>query len=308
MTSRGSAGQPVIIDVDTGIDDALALAFAVDSAGLDLVAVTAVAGNIDVYRATTNTLNVLSFLGHQDVPVHRGATHPLARPHRAASHVHGEDGLGGADLPTSSRQSEVAPGPATIVRLARERPGEMTLIAVGPLTNFAIALNVEPRIAELIPRVVVMGGAYHVPGNVTPHAEFNIWEDPEAAAQVLAAGFDDLTLIGLDVTTRVGLRREIWRGIGQASTRGRAAELTLRVGRLPFEDRGLEQMYLHDPLAVAVALDPTLVTVELDEVDVVTMGEQEGRTRPVGSGRVRVATGVDSDRFLERFHEVLGVS
>ncbi len=308
MTSRGSAGQPVIIDVDTGIDDALALAFAVDSAGLDLVAVTAVAGNIDVYRATTNTLNVLSFLGHEDVPVHRGATHPLARPHRAASHVHGEDGLGGADLPTSSRQSEVAPGPATIVRLARERPGEMTLIAVGPLTNLAIALNVEPRIAELIPRVVVMGGAYHVPGNVTPHAEFNIWEDPEAAAQVLAAGFDDLTLIGLDVTTRVGLRREIWRGIGQAATRGRAAELTLRISRMSFEDRGLEQLYLHDPLAVAVALDPTLVTVELDEVDVVTMGEQEGRTRPVGSGRVRVATGVDSDRFLERFHEVLGVS
>lgn len=307
MTSRGSGGLPVIIDVDTGIDDALALAFAVDSAGLDLVAVTTVAGNIDVYRATTNTLNVLSFLGRGDVPVHRGATHPLARPHRAASHVHGEDGLGGADLPTSSRRPEVAPGPATIVRLARERAGEMTLVAVGPLTNLAIALNVEPRIAELIPRVVVMGGAYHVPGNVTPHAEFNVWEDPEAAAQVFAAGFDDLTLIGLDVTTRVGLSRETWREIGQASTRTRAAELALRIGRMSFEDRGLEQMYLHDPLAVAVALDPTLVTVELDEVDVVTMGEQEGRTRPVGSGRVRVATGVDSNRFVEQFHEVLGV-
>ncbi len=307
MTSRGSGGLPVIIDVDTGIDDALALAFAVDSGGLDLVAVTTVAGNIDVYRATTNTLNVLSFLGRGDVPVHRGATHPLARPHRAASHVHGEDGLGGADLPTSSRRPEVAPGPATIVRLARERAGEMTLVAVGPLTNLAIALNVEPRIAELIPRVVVMGGAYHVPGNVTPHAEFNVWEDPEAAAQVFAAGFDDLTLIGLDVTTRVGLSRETWREIGQASTRTRAAELALRIGRMSFEDRGLEQMYLHDPLAVAVALDPTLVTVELDEVDVVTMGEQEGRTRPVGSGRVRVATGVDSNRFVEQFHEVLGV-
>lgn len=307
MTSRGLGGLPVIIDVDTGIDDALALAFAVDSAGLDLVAVTTVAGNIDVYGATTNTLNVLSFLGRGDVPVHRGATHPLARPHRAASHVHGEDGLGGADLPTSSRQPEVAPGPATIVRLARERPGEMTLVAVGPLTNLAIALNVEPRIAELIPRVVVMGGAYHVPGNVTPHAEFNVWEDPEAAAQVFAAGFDDLTLIGLDVTTRVGLRQKTWREIGQASNRTRVAELALRIGRMSFEDRGLEQMHLHDPLAVAVALDPTLVTVELDEVDVITMGEQEGRTRPVGSGRVRVATGVDSNRFLERFHEVLGV-
>ncbi len=307
MTGSGSGGVPVILDVDTGIDDALALAYAVSTAGLDLVAVTTVAGNIDVYRATTNTLNVLSFLGHEDVPVHRGATHPLARPHRAASHVHGEDGLGGADLPTSSRQPEMTPGPATIVRLARERPGEMTLIAVGPLTNLAIALNVEPRIAELIPRVVVMGGAYHVPGNVTPHAEFNIWEDPEAAAQVFAAGFDDLTLIGLDVTMRVGLRRETWRGIGQASNRTRAAELALRIGRMSFEDRGLEQMYLHDPLAVAVALDPTLVAVELDEIQVATMGEEDGRTRPIGSGQVKVATDVDADRFVERFHEVLGV-
>jgi purine nucleosidase len=307
MTTPVSRGLPVILDVDTGIDDALALAYAVGAREIDLVAVTTVAGNVDVYKATTNTRNVLSFLGRADVPVHRGATRPLARAHRAATHVHGSDGLGGADLPASAREPDVVPGPATIVRLARERPGEMTLIAVGPLTNLAIALNVEPRLVELIPRVVIMGGAYHVPGNVTPHAEFNTWEDPEAAAQIFAARFSDLTLIGLDVTMRVGLERLDWAGMSRAPGRSLSAELASRVARWSFEEQGLRQMYLHDPLAVAVALDPSLVSTELTTVDVTTAGPEDGRTRPVGPGSSKVARTVDADRFLASFRGALGI-
>lgn len=307
MTTRDAGGLPVILDVDTGIDDALALCYAIGTAGIDLVAVTTVAGNVDVYQATTNTRNVLSFLGREDVPVHRGATRPLARPHRPATHIHGTDGLGGADLPQSTRSDDITPGPATMVRLARERPGELTLVAVGPLTNLAIALNVEPRITELIPRVIIMGGAYHVPGNVTPQAEFNVWEDPDAAAQVFAADFADLTLIGLDVTMRVGLRREVWAGLGDGPTHLPAAELARRVGRWSFEDQGLRQMYLHDPLAVAVALDPALVATEPTTIEVTTGGPEEGRTRPTGPGHARVARAVDTGRFLARFHEALGV-
>ncbi len=302
MTSPSAADRPIILDVDTGIDDALALSYAIGTAGLDIVAVTTVAGNIDVYRATTNTLNVLSFLGREDIPVHRGATHPLARPHRAASHVHGEDGIGGADLPTSARPVDITPGPATIVRLARERPGELTLVAVGPLTNLAIALNVEPRLVDLIPRVVVMGGAYYVPGNITPHAEFNIWEDPEAAEQVFAAGFDDLTLIGLDVARQVSLRRADWDRLGRQANRSSSAELARRVTRMSFEDQGLEQTFLHDPLAVSVALDSTLVSVERSSVAIVTAGEADGQTRVTGAGTINVATGVDAERFLAGFH------
>ena len=299
------ASRPIILDVDTGIDDALALSYAIGTVGLDVVAVSTVAGNIDVYRATTNTLNVLSFLGREDIPVHRGATHPLARPHRAASHVHGEDGIGGAELPRSGRSVDVTPGPATIIRLARERPGELTLIAVGPLTNLAIALNVEPRLVSLIPRVVVMGGAYHVPGNITPHAEFNIWEDPEAAAQVFAAGFDDLTLIGLDVTMQVGLQRGDWDRLGRQTDRLPSSELARRVTRMSFEDKGLPQMYLHDPLAVAVALDSTLVSVERSAVAVIITGDADGQTRVTGPGAINVATGVDAERFLASFHASL---
>lgn len=302
------ASRPIILDVDTGIDDALALSYAIGTPGLEIVAVTTVAGNIDVHRATTNTLSVLSFLGREDIPVHRGATHPLARPHRAASHVHGEDGIGGASLAPSRRSVDGTPGPATIIRLARERPGELTLVAVGPLTNLAIALNVEPRIASLIPRVVVMGGAYHVPGNITPEAEFNIWEDPEAAAQVFAAGFGDLTLIGLDVTMQVGLGRSDWDRLGRQTGRSPSAELAWRVTRMSFEDKGLAQVYLHDPLAVAVALDPTLVSVERSAVDVVTTGDADGQTRLAGPGTISVATGVDVGRFLASFHAGLAGS
>ncbi|CAA9565975.1 MAG: Inosine-uridine preferring nucleoside hydrolase [uncultured Thermomicrobiales bacterium] len=307
MTTQRPNGLPVILDVDTGIDDALALAYAVAQPGLDIVAVTTVAGNIDVYRATGNTRNVLAFLGREDVPVHRGATRPLTRAQRGASHVHGTDGLGGADLPESQRAIDVTPGPATIVRLARERPGELTLIAVGPLTNLAIALNVEPRVAEWIPRVVVMGGAYHVPGNITPHAEFNVWADPEAADQVCAAPFGDLMMLGLDVTMQVGLSREVWADLQQRTDRPAAGELAVRVGRQTFVDAGMPQMYLHDPLAVAVAVDPTLVTSETVRISVTTSGEEDGRTVSVGPGPTQVARGVDADRFLAGVHRALGV-
>ena len=308
MTTQRPDGLPVILDVDTGIDDALALAYAVAQPALDIVAVTTVAGNIDVYRATANTRNVLSFLGREDIPVHRGATRPLVRPHHTAPYVHGDDGLGGADLPESRRAVDEAPGPATIIRLARERPDELTLIAVGPLTNLAIALNVEPRVAEWIPRVVVMGGAYHVPGNRTPHAEFNAWSDPEAADQVVSAGFRDLTLIGLDVTMGVSLRHDVWEALEGQAARSAPAELTIRVARQAFVDDGVEQFYLHDPLAVAVVLDPTLVTVEAVDVSVMTAGDEAGRTVVHGPGTTKVAREVDRDRFLAGLHHVIGAS
>ena len=226
---------PIILDVDTGTDDALALAYAVASPDIDLVAVTTVAGNVDVERATANSLAVLDWLGASHVPVHRGASRPLVRAHRDAASYHGESGLGSAKLPPSKRQIGADRGPAAIIRMARERPGELTLVAVGPLTNLAIALNVEPRFPELLPSVVIMGGAFHVPGNVTPAAEFNIYVDPEAAGQVFAAPFSRLVAVGLDVTERVTLTRDDWNAANQqrnlppaAATPERGGEVRLR--------------------------------------------------------------------------------
>src|SRR5215204_5409651 len=195
MTDR----VPIILDVDTGTDDALALAYAVASPKIDLIAATTVAGNVDIEKTTANTLSVLDWLGAADVPVHRGAGRPLVRPHRDASHFHGESGLGGAQLSTSTRSIGADRGPAALIRLARQWPGALTLVALGPLTNLAIALNVEPELTQLLKWVGIMGGAYTVPGNTTPAAEFNILVDPEAADQVFTAPFPNLTAVGLDV-------------------------------------------------------------------------------------------------------------
>ncbi len=298
---------PVILDVDTGTDDALALGYAVASPRIELVAVTTVAGNVGVEKTTANTLAVLDWLGAGDVPVHRGASRPLVRPHRDAVYFHDEGGLGGAQLPPSTRSVGADRGPAALIRLARLRPRELTLVTLGPLTNLAIALNVEPNLPELLKSVVVMGGAYSVPGNTTPAAEFNILVDPEAAEQVFTARFPNLTTVGLDVTERVALTRDDWDAVNAASTIPPPATLLREVGKFAFSRLGREQFSLHDPLSVAVAIDPTLIDVRELAVAIDFVEPERGRTRIVGPGSVRVATSVDAQRALEEFRRTVGL-
>lgn len=299
--------MPMILDVDTGTDDALALAFAVRNPAIDLVAVSTVAGNIDITKATNNTLAVMDWLGASDIPVHRGASRPLARPHRDAIYFHDEGGLGGARLPASTREIGADRGPAAMIRLAKQRPGEITLVCLGPLTNLAIALNVEPTITTLLKQVVVMGGAFNVPGNTTPAAEFNILVDPEAAEQVFAAPFRELTAIGLDVTEQVQLNRADWDAASADAGLPRSASILGEVGRFAFTVLNRERFSLHDPLAVAVAVDPGLVRVEEAAVVVDADGDARGRTRIVGPGNVRVAIAVDAERALREFRETVGL-
>jgi purine nucleosidase len=310
---------PVIMDVDTGTDDALALAYAVASPKLDLLAVTTVAGNVNIERATANSLAVLDWLGATDVPVHRGASRPLTRPHVDAADVHHEGGLGGARIPDSNRPLGADRGPAAIIRLANERPGEITLIAVGPLTNVAIALIVEPRLPELLKAVVIMGGAFSVPGNTLPDgsfgepgnenpvAEFNILVDPEAAEQVFAAPFGSLTAVGLDVTNEVALTREDWAAVNAGSNLNPPAALMREVGKHTFMTRSRDRFALHDPLATAVAADPGLIRVESAAVAVELTGPEAGRTRIVGPGQVAVAVAVDKERALDEFRMTMGL-
>jgi inosine-uridine nucleoside N-ribohydrolase len=298
---------PIILDVDTGTDDALALAYAVASPDIELVAVTTVAGNVNVEQATSNTLAVLDWLGAPQVPVHRGASRPLVRPHQDASHFHGQDGLGNAHLPRLERPIGHDRGPAAIIRMARERPGELTLVAVGPLTNLAIALNVEPRLPDLLPSVVMMGGAFHVPGNVTPAAEFNIYVDPEAAGQVFAAAFPRLVAVGLDVTERVRLTCDDWDAANGHHGLSPAGALLSEVGKFAFSHLGQSAFALHDPLATAVAACPELVRYERASVVVDTAGPEAGRTRITGEGNVQVAIDVDAAVALQRFRRTVGL-
>ncbi|KUN65067.1 nucleoside hydrolase [Streptomyces canus] len=192
---------PVIIDCDTGVDDALALLFAVRHPGIDLRAVTCVAGNTDVDGVVRNTLTVLEQAGAGDIPVARGAARPLIEPVRTAQHVHGLDGMGDLGLPAPTR---VAVDVDAVTLLRREilaSPRPVTLIPTAPLTNIALLLRTHPDVVRNIERIVFMGGAVAT-GNATPVAEFNVWHDPEAAAVLLTAGVP-ITMYGLDVFEQV---------------------------------------------------------------------------------------------------------
>ncbi|MFD3925353.1 nucleoside hydrolase [Streptomyces sp. NPDC058614] len=196
-------GQPIpmIIDCDTGVDDALALLFAVRHPGLDLRAVTCVAGNTDVDGVVRNTLTVLEQAGAPDIPVARGAERPLIEPLRTARHVHGQDGMGDLGLPAPTRVPVDVDAVTLLRREILASPRPVTLIPTAPLTNIALLLRTHPEVVGNIERIVFMGGAVAT-GNATPVAEFNVWHDPEAAAILLTAGVP-ITMYGLDVFQQV---------------------------------------------------------------------------------------------------------
>ena len=183
----------------------------------------------------------------------------------------------------------------------------LTLVTLGPLTNLAIALNVEPALPELLKSVVVMGGAFTVPGNTTPAAEFNVLVDPEAAEQVFSAPFPSITAVGLDVTERVALTRDDWDEVNSGDALPPSASLLREVGRFAFSELGRDRFSLHDPLAVAVASDPTLVEVHELTIAVDAVEPERGRTRIAGPGTVRVAVEVDAQRALEEFRRTVGL-
>lgn len=309
----------IILDVDTGIDDALAILLAAWHPGIALDAVTTVYGNIDVDQATRNTLDLLDLAGRSDVPVARGASRALTRPYlRKAAHIHGENGIGEAVLPISPRDAVPEAASDLIIRLARENPGAITLVPVGPMTNVALALMREPRLAQWLDRIVLMGGSLHhpgVPGIPSPMADANFFNDPEAARIIFQSGAR-VTMVGMDVTMETlftGAQMDALAARGDPATRAamQASRFYLSAYKAQYPD--ITGCALHDPLAVAVAADPSLVTTEALACDVECVGEitrgqviadrrRTGRTVP----NVDVCVGVDVPRFLELFLRILG--
>lgn len=265
---------PVILDMDPGVDDALALLLALRCPELSVRAVTTVSGNVPVDQGTDNALRVLTLAGRDDVPVYRGADVPLIGEPVHAEHIHGAGGLGDAVLPPSTR--EIA-GDAVAFLLdgLAEAPGLVTLIATGPLTNLALAEGRQPGVLRQAARVVIMGGALQDAGNAAPGCEFNFWADPQAAREVLRSGADIL-LVPLDATHQVLLSPDELSSMA-AGDAGPLRQFVRMAAALPMatarREYGYDGLYLHDPLAVAVVARPDLVRVVSASVDVETQGE-----------------------------------
>jgi purine nucleosidase len=321
------APRPLILDVDTGVDDALALLYAVASPEVDLIGATCVMGNISVEQATENTLAVLEAAGRGDVEVVQGAARPLARDHVPFPVVHGERGLGRAAPPPPGAAPSSRSAVELIVGSAREQPGEVLLIATGPLTNIALALREEPALPELLGGFALMGGAFDRAGNVTPAAEANIWVDPLAAAEVFTAfsGVDEPKLpicVGLDVTEKAVMRRPDLDAVCAPAPDSPLGQLIEGATSFYMDFYaavvGEDGCRLHDPLAVAIAIDESLARLVTTRVEVETdgrwtMGETvadlagvRGSPWPVGwepEDNARVALEVSAEEFLERFVE-----
>ncbi len=289
----------VVIDTDPGTDDAIAIVVALNSPELDVLGLTTVGGNARLSHTTRNALRILEFMGRQDIPVYSGSSRPLKGRFEYAYGFHGPGGLT-VRLPLPKTTVRPGSGVDFIIETARAYRGDLTLIALGPLTNVAKALKKEPRIVDWLNEIVVMGGAVDVPGNVTPHAEFNIFDDPEAARTVFSSGAS-VRLIGLDVCQKAEVTRadDDWFRGGSPGER-----LVSRIITGWLKMRGREEAYsLCDPLAVAAAIRPDLFTFAQANVSVETDGSpSRGKTSAdYGAGNVMVATAVragDAKAFL----------
>lgn len=309
----------IIFDCDTGVDDAMAIMYGAGN-GAEFVACTVTHGNVPVSVGARNTMTILDAVGLDHVPVHSGAARPMAQPLKTAEFVHGEDGLGNSNPPPSTRPLAGNLAAVEIVRLARERPGELTLVAVGPMTNIGLALLLEPDLPRLLPRVVVMGGAVGVPGNASQTSEANFWHDPEAAQLVLDAQWD-LVLVGLESTMTTTLTPEAIDRLSHVETPHgillwNAMQHYLDVYA---EALGRRTCVLHDPLAIALALDPGLAEYRLVRVTMEMRGEhtrgqvvgdlrgyEPDPTDPLAPGVARIVTRLDLETFHERFLQSVG--
>lgn len=297
----------IIIDTDPGIDDALALALALQSPELQVLAVTTVYGNCQADQAFRNARHLVKRFSRQEVPVYPGADRPLARPLQPALETHGDQGLGNFRLPDSELLPEPRRTPAAVAitdtLAAAAEP--VTLVCLGPLTNLALALRLNPQLLkDRLKRVVIMGGSVSAPGNVTPVSEFNFWADPEAAAAVLASGLP-LTLVGLDVTRQLELPAAAVDKLAETPEHRFWFDLLEFYVKFHREYEGLEGCYLNDPLAVAILLKPELIRrqmlyAEVSLADGLTRGQlladRLGNLhRPPN---VEVALGLDRGRAL----------
>lgn len=312
------AKRKMILDLDTGVDDALAIAYALADPEVDLIGIVSSYGNNLLDVCAENSLKLLELLGHTDIPVFKGLPYSCTTDHfdvmQVSKDIHGDNGIGDVELPAPSRALEEQSGVDFYIEAAHKYGKDLIIIPTGPMTNLAAALKKDPDIANLIGNVTFMGGALTVEGNVTPVAEANINQDPKAADEVMKSNLP-LTMVGLDVTLRTLLTKnetKQWRELGTASGKAFADITDFYIDayyNLDIDKRGCA---LHDPLAVGVGIDPSFVsTISLFMKVVYQEGPYYGRT--IGDNaklndpnpNVKVAVNVDKERYLKAFMDRL---
>lgn len=305
--------RKVVLDMDPGIDDALALILALRSPEIQVLGITTMAGNAPVEMTSANARRVLEYLGVTNIPVAVGAAKPLKQPLVDALSHHGPDGLGRCNLPPPRLPLHPAKAWDFLARLISDAPGEITLVATGPLTNVALAFQHYPELPKFLASLVLMGGAYGLTpygkGNQTPFAEFNIWQDPEASHIVLNSGAD-IFAVGLDVSTNPTACLSS-QHLGQLKAgHTPCARLATQLAEYALKRHG--RCDLHDPLALAALLDISLLDFVSAPVEVITgNGWDRGVTRVLpsescqlladSSQLIHVANAVDGPRFLKLF-------
>lgn len=306
--------EQIIIDCDPGTDDALALLLAMKSDRIDLKAVCSVSGNGTLDTTTRNARNLLAFCGRSDIPMYRGSGCALDGVQPDTVDAFGDDGLGGyADTIQSDKQEESQNAVDFLVEYINGHPGQITLFAIGPCTNVAAAIRKSPAVAKNLKRLIIMGGAKYT-GNMSPVAEYNFWADPLAAQEVLQAGIEDVTMIGLDVTNRIALdcaKREVLRMLDTP-----VSTFLYQITQSGLDENWRERRRavspMHDVLTVAYFLDESILKIKPAYIDVVTNGIARGQSVVdidghwhEGKCNAKYAAEVDTEKFYELFFKVI---
>jgi inosine-uridine nucleoside N-ribohydrolase len=303
--------QPVkmIIDTDPGIDDAMAIFYAAAAPDIELLGLTSVFGNVTIEQATRNALRLLEWTGFDAVPVAQGAHKPRALPAFPPSHnVHGDEGFGTLPAHTPKARALDETAAQFLVRMAREHKGELVICPIGPLTNIAAALDLDPDFGRNVARIVLMGGSLEEGGNITPHAEANIYHDPHAAESVFASGAN-ITMVGLDVTHRILCTADDFNALEAAAPRlgGMINDMSRFYLHFYITVGKHEGCSLHDPAAVIACTHPALFTPRAEAITVSCEGETSGATLLAQDGRSTssVLMAVDANAVKQQFMDML---
>lgn len=299
----------LVIDTDPGVDDAMAIFYASLDPEIELLGLTTIFGNVTVEKATRNALCLLEHAGLA-IPVAQGATAPLSMPGNPPSAiVHGEEGFGHMPALVPKGRAVDMTAAEFLCETARQHRGELVVCAVGPITNVALAIQRDPDFARNVARIVFMGGAYGVPGNVTPHAEANTWNDPHALNVVINSGAE-VVMVGLDVTMQTMCDDAFFDALAAADPHHGGFLREASHFYLDFYEQfvGNRWCSLHDPAAVIACTHPHLFEMQRVPVSVVESGEEIGRTMPggAGAGHIHVCTGGDMEAVKRRFSSAFG--